>query len=112
MKLLLDQNLSHKLAARLADVFPGTTQARLLQLARAGDSEIWFYARTHNLVIVTKDNDFAELAVLRGAPPKVVWLRLGNCSTVSVERLLRANWEAIEQLTIDPERTILELFDS
>ena len=111
MKLLLDHNLSHKLVSRLGDVFPDSSQTRLLSFSRAADPEIWFYARTHNFVIVSKDNDFAELAILRGAPPKVVWLRIGNCSSAAVERLLRNNISLIEQLVADPERVVLELYD-
>lgn len=110
MKLLLDHNLSHKLVVRLADVYPESTQTRFLNFRRAGDPEIWFYARTHGFVLVTKDNDFAELAVLRGAPPKVVWLRIGNCSTAAVEHLLRAHASAIADFANDAERVVLELF--
>ena len=111
MKLLLDQNLSHKLVAQLEDVYPGSTQTRFLNYARAGDPEIWFHARTHDFVIVTKDNDFVELAVLRGSPPKVVWLRIGNCSTRAVERLLRTHAAEIRDLVSDPDRAVLELYD-
>lgn len=111
MKLLFDHNLSHKLAARLADVFPGSTQTRLLDFSRANDPEIWFYARTNDFVIVTKDNDFAELAVLRGAPPKVVWLRIGNCRSAAVERLLRSHANLISELVEDSDRVVLEIFD-
>lgn len=111
MKLLLDHNLSHKLVARLADIFPDSTQTRLIDFARAADPEIWFHARTHGFIIVSKDNDFAELAVLKGAPPKVVWLRIGNCSSGAVERLLRTHVSAIEDLVNDPERVVLELYD-
>jgi len=111
VKLLLDHNLSHKLVARLADIFPGSTQTRLIDFARAPDPEIWFHARTHGFIIVSKDNDFAELAVLKGAPPKVVWLRIGNCSSGAVERLLRTHASAIEALFNDPERVVLELYD-
>jgi predicted nuclease of predicted toxin-antitoxin system len=111
VKLLLDQNLSHKLVAQLEDVYPGSTQTRLLNYARAGDPEIWFHARTHDFVIVTKDNDFVELAVLRGSPPKVVWLRIGNCSTGAVERLLRTHLVEIRELVADPDRAVLELYD-
>lgn len=110
MKLLLDHNLSHRLVARLADAFPDSTQTRLLDFTRAADTEIWFYARTHGFSIVTKDNDFAELAVLRGAPPKVIWLRTGNCSSSAVERLLRAKYVEIIDFDDDPERVVLELF--
>lgn len=111
MKLLLDHNLSHKLVARLTDLYPDTTQTRLLGFARAADPEIWFHARTHGFVIVTKDNDFAELAVLRGAPPKVVWLRIGNCSSAAVEHLLRSNVSVISDFAEDAERVVLELYD-
>ena len=69
-----------------------------------------FHARTHDFLIVSKDNDFAELAVLRGAPPKVVWLRLGNCSTTAVELLLRRDLNVIAEFIADPDRVVLELF--
>ncbi|HYH08354.1 MAG TPA: DUF5615 family PIN-like protein [Thermoanaerobaculia bacterium] len=72
---------------------------------------MWFHARTHDLIIVTKDNDFAELAVLRGAPPKVVWLRIGNCSSAAVEQLLRRNRSVIAEFLDDAERVVLELYD-
>lgn len=111
MKLLLDHNLSHKLVARVADLFPDSTQTRLLGFERASDSHLWFYARTRGYVFVTKDRDVAELAILRGAPPKVVWLRVGNCSARDVERVLRANAAVIEAFVSDPERVVLELFD-
>ena len=111
MKLLLDHNLSHKLVARLADVFPGTTQTRLLNFGRTNDPQLWLFAKTHGYVFVTKDRDLAELAILRGAPPKVIWLRMGNCKTTFVEQTLRANIEAITRLSEDPEQVVLELFD-
>jgi predicted nuclease of predicted toxin-antitoxin system len=60
---------------------------------------------------VTKDKDVAELAILRGAPPKVIWLRMGNCTTIAVERTLRANIDAIMTLARDPYQVVLELFD-
>ena len=59
---------------------------------------MWAYAAANGLTIVTKDGDFNELVVLRGFPPRVVWLRLGNCSTADVEAALRAHLEAIEEL--------------
>ena len=110
MKFLFDHNLSHKLVARLTDVYPSSTQTRLLGFARAADPEIWFHARTHDFVIVSKDEDFSELAVLRGAPPKVIWLRLGNCSTAAVEQLMRRNVSVIAEFVADTERVVLELY--
>ena len=111
MKLLLDHNLSHKLVGKLADVYPESSQTRLLGFGRTGDSELWFYARTHGYLFVTKDRDVAELAILRGAPPKVVWLRTGNCTAAFVERTLRLNFEAITRFAADPESVVLELVE-
>jgi predicted nuclease of predicted toxin-antitoxin system len=110
VKLLFDHNLSHKLVSRLDDVYPHSAQTRLLGFARALDPEIWFYARTHDFIIVSKDEDFSELAVLRGSPPKVIWLRLGNCSTSAVERVLRTNIRVIVDFASDAERDVLELY--
>ncbi len=111
MKLLFDHNISHKLVARLADVFPDSTQTRLLNLGRTNDPQLWLIAKAHGYVFVSKDRDVAELAILRGAPPKVIWLRMGNCTTIAVERTLRANIDAIMDLVRDPYQVVLELFD-
>jgi predicted nuclease of predicted toxin-antitoxin system len=45
MKLLFDQNLSHKLARRLADLFPNSTHVREVGLKEAEDPEVWEYAK-------------------------------------------------------------------
>jgi predicted nuclease of predicted toxin-antitoxin system len=110
LKLFFDHHLSHKLVAKLADIFPDSSHTRLLGFSRTSDSDLWWYAKRHEYILVTKDEDIPELAVLRGAPPKVVWLRLGNCKTAVVERLIRRNVLRIQQLADDDERVILELF--
>jgi predicted nuclease of predicted toxin-antitoxin system len=53
-------------------------------LERADDRALWEYAREHGYVIVTKDDDFVRLQLLLGYPPKVILLRLGNCTTQQV----------------------------
>ena len=111
MKLFLDHNISHKLVASLADLFPDSTQTRLLNFGRTNDPQLWLFAKTHGYVFVTKDSDVAELAILRGAPPKVIWLRMGNCKTVVIERTLRANIRTITDFVNDPDQIVLELFD-
>ena len=89
MKLLFDQNLSPWLCRILADRFPGAIHVREAGLIEAADATIWRYAAQHGLAIVTKDADFRQGSFLQGHPPKTVWVRLGNCSTKSVEALLR-----------------------
>ena len=109
MKLLFDQNLSPHLASRLNDLFPDSSHVYLLGLDRVLDSEVWDYARDRGFIVVSKDADFSELSLLRGHPPKLIWLRVGNCTTRQIETLLRSNYEAIEQMNQDPTVGILSL---
>ena len=91
MKLLFDHNLSHKLVGRLSGIFPGSEHVRNVGLREATDHAVWEYAKAGDFAIVSKDEDFHQLSFLRGAPPKVVWVKLGNCATGDVERVLREN---------------------
>lgn len=109
MKLLLDENLSPRLAGRLADLFPGSRHVRDLGLLGRSDDEIWSHAAQHGFVIVSKDDDFHHLSFLRGAPPKVVNLRLGNCTTAQIESLLRARHETLLRFAADPDSGLLLL---
>lgn len=84
MRLLLDRNLSLKLVMQLANVFPGSTQARLLGLDRASDRTLWDRAAAGGFVPVAQDADSTEMAALYGPPPKVVWLRGGDRPTAEV----------------------------
>jgi predicted nuclease of predicted toxin-antitoxin system len=110
VKLLFDHNISPDLIQRLHDLFPGSNHVYQLNLHEADDPVLWAYARQHEFTIVSKDADMSELSMLRGFPPKLVWLRLGNCRTGDIEALIRANYQSIIQLVEDEERGILSLF--
>ncbi len=109
MRLLFDQNLSPKLVERLGDLFPGSVHVQSVGLDRASDDQVLEYSRLNGFVIVTKDVDFNNLSVVRGVPPKVIWLLLGNCTTAQIEGLLRARFSAIEAFEKDPEAGTLAL---
>lgn len=109
MKLLFDQNLSPKLPARLADIFPGSEHTDDASLGTAPDGVIWDYALDNVLAVVSKDEDYSHLSVLRGCPPKVLWLLLGNCTTRQVEALLRARLADIQAFEADPTAGVLAL---
>jgi predicted nuclease of predicted toxin-antitoxin system len=109
VRLLFDQNLSHRLVQRLADMYSDSEHVRDAGLARAPDDLVWAYARDHGLVIVSKDADFHQRSFLYGAPPKVVWIRRGNCSTRDVEQVLRAHVEAVLAFGADEDGSFLEL---
>lgn len=111
MKLLLfDQNISPKLVERLEDIYPHSVHVFNLDMADAMDLEIWEYAREHDFIIVTKDADFSEIGVVKGFPPKVIWIRRGNCSTQDIEDILRVNFEGVKNLSEDKDTGILILF--
>lgn len=89
MKLLFDQNLSPRLIKSLSDLYPHAVHVQSLGLATASDEQVWQYARMHGHVIVTKDVDFSERGILQGFPPKIIWIRRGNCTTNDIEHMLR-----------------------
>lgn len=107
MKLLFDQNLSFRLVASLADLFPGSTHVGAAGLDRSPDAEIWSFAASREFMIVSKDDDFRQLSMLRGAPPKVIWLQVGNCATSQIEQLLRRRYPTIESFSRGAESTFL-----
>ncbi len=108
-RLLFDENLSPSLATRLAHVFPGSQHARDLGLRGHPDSELWSCAAADGYTIVAKDDDFRQLSFLRGAPPKVVWLVVGNAGTERVARILEQQQPVIEKFVADPEESLLIL---
>jgi len=110
VKLLFDENLSPKLVKRLADLYPGSDHVYELGIDRTSDEELRDYAGRENFIIVTKDSDFSDLCILLGFPPKVIWIRRGNCSTAIIESILRQHSEDIEALDRDEIIGILTLF--
>jgi predicted nuclease of predicted toxin-antitoxin system len=110
MKLLLDQNLSFKLCDPLSELFPGTTQVRLVGLADASDRAIWEYAKSNGFYVVSLDSDFAEMAALLGPPPKIIWLRCGNQPTAVIEKLLRSHADVLEQFDMDSASACIEIY--
>ena len=109
MKLLLDENLSPRLPALLDDLYPGSSQIELLGLRGATDTFVWEYAKLHGYVLVSKDNDFRQRSFQFGAPPKVVWLSVGNAGTAMILDLLRATRDEIERFVGHPEEALLVL---
>lgn len=107
MKLLFDENLSPKLPLRLRDIFPDSLHVRDVGMKATVDPIVWDYAKDNNLMIVSKDSDMHDLSLVFGSPPKVIWLRLGNCSTLQVENLLRREFEAIKLFYQDQNSSLL-----
>ena len=109
MRLLLDENLSHRLVVRLSEAFPGTASVYHVGLHGQPDTAIWDYAIERGFVIVSKDDDFRQLSFLRGHPPKVVWLVVGNAGTDLVGELLLRSRDVLEVFFDGTEDAILTL---
>jgi predicted nuclease of predicted toxin-antitoxin system len=88
VRLLFDENLSPQLVRLVADLFPDSLHVRNVGLKSADDPVVWQYAKENRLIIVSKDSDLQQRSFVPGHPPKLVWVRLGNCSTSDVETLV------------------------
>ena len=109
MRLLFDQNVAPRLVEALSDLFPDSTHVRRLGMAEASDREIWVHARDSGFAIVSKDNDFQQMSFVFGAPPKVIWIRRGNCSVAEIEEVLRTNAARVIEFDEDEETSYLVL---
>jgi predicted nuclease of predicted toxin-antitoxin system len=109
LKLLVDENLAPRLTGDLADLFPGSIHVSSAELGSTPDAVIWEYAKTHRFTFLTKDKDFASLGIAWGAPPKVILLQTGNCSTAIVERIIRDNAVRFSDFENDTRRSLLVL---
>jgi len=56
------------------------------------------------------DVDFAEMAALLRAPPKVIWLRAGNQSTAAISKLMRRHADLIVTFGNDNDAACLEIY--
>jgi predicted nuclease of predicted toxin-antitoxin system len=109
MSLLFDENLSRRLIALLADVYPNSDHVLLAGLSALDDQTVWLTAAARGLAIVSKDSDFRTLSATLGSPPKVVWLRVGNGPTREIEGLLRSRVADVRTFLADQTRSLLEL---
>ncbi len=109
MKLLFDENLSPKLPHLLVSLFPGSVHVRGCGLLGRSDEDVWEYARTNGFTVVLKDSDFQQRSLLYGHPPKLVWLRVGNCTRQQLVLLITTYERDIRKLDTDPFESVLVL---
>ena len=109
MKLLFDENLSDRIVPQVLDLYPDSTHVKALRLTQTSDTLIWSFAQQHNYTIVSKDADFHQRSLVFGHPPKLVFLRVGNCPTSRITHLLRSNYVLLSAFDSDPGSSILVL---
>ena len=89
MKLLVDANISWRLLRTISQHFPDSVHVdNITPEIPLKDLDIWNFALEHNYMILTNDEDFFELYVFKGFPPKLIILRTGNVSTRNLSKVL------------------------
>ena len=109
MKLLFDQNISHRILDKLPELFKESTSVKKEGLINETDKVIWEFVKLEGFVIVTRDSDFNDLTALYGFPPKIVWIRSGNLKTNDIADLLIRNFEAIQVFLEDENLGCFEI---
>lgn len=107
MRLLFDNNLSFRLKRLLSDVFPESAHVTDEGFGDDRDETVWFFARDNGFTIVSKDDDFTQLSLYHGAPPKLVLLQVGNRSTDDIATILRESAKSVRAFEDDVDANIL-----
>ena len=111
MILLLDANISWRLTKTLKPAFDEVLHVDSIELTQPPkDIEIWDFAKERDAIIVTNDDDFYKLSLLKGFPPKVVILRTGNQANNFLSELITKHKSDIENLYCSEDCGILEIF--
>jgi len=109
MKLLFDENLSPKLATVLADIFPESVHVDRIGLGGGSDNEVWIYAKNNDYIVVSKDSDFYDKSILLGHPPKIIWIKRGNCSNRQIQLILRNKADEIRSFNDTPDLSFIQI---
>jgi len=110
MKLLIDDNISWRLGKCLQDVFPGSIHVSRCGLPTpAGDWAIHDFAKRNDYILLTQDDDFEVISLLRGVPPKVILLRTGNMRVRDMEQILRGGLDEIFEFLREEDKCVLHI---
>ncbi len=110
MKLLFDENISHRILKKLIPDYQNSIHCKSIQPLPKNDIDIWNHAKENNFVIVTFDEDFYEWMLLNGFPPKIIWIRTGNTSTSAIAEIINNKSSEIKNFLSNEEVGILELY--
>ena len=109
MKLMFDENLSPKLVQALTDIFPDSAHVDRIGFGGSSDDDVWNYAKANGFTLVSKDSDFYNKSMLHGHPPKVIWIKRGNCTNRQILLLLRNKLEAISSFILDDQVSFIAI---
>ena len=111
MKILIDQNISYRLIPHIIQALPDVHHVKTLGLINAPDYQIFRYALENGFqAILTLDEDFYNILLSHGTPPKVIWLRLKNASVATQAQHIINNLLLIRRFLNDDSADCLEIF--
>ena len=96
MNFLVD----NQLPPALARFIESELKAAAMHVADVGlrDAEVWGYASAKDLILISKDEDFANM-ILSRPTTRLIWVRIGNCRRLLLLEQFRRMWPRIcEQL--------------
>ncbi len=109
----LDENLSWRMVKKLIPFFKDVIHVSSLKINQpATDISIWNYAKENSFTIVSKDDDFEKIVLLRKAPPKLLFLKTYNLETDKLTDLIVKNKEKIIEFIDSKENDILEIYSN
>lgn len=108
MKFLIDHQLPPALAEFLRGLGHDSRHVRELGLKSDDDLAIWKFAAANDLILISKDQDFFDLASRPNEGGKLIWVRLGNCRN---QPLLQAFEKFLPQIlqSLDQDSRIIEI---
>jgi predicted nuclease of predicted toxin-antitoxin system len=109
MRFLFDQNISHRILKYLSTSIEAT-HVRNVRLINSSDQEIWEYAQKNKYIIVTQDSDFNDIYLLKGFPPKIIWIKSGNLKTSEIAELIHNGYQKIIEFDNNLELGLLEIY--
>ncbi|WP_426094299.1 DUF5615 family PIN-like protein [Flavobacterium sp. DSR2-3-3] len=78
----------------------------------ADDISIWDYAKKYGFTIISKDDDFEKIVLLRKAPPKLIYLKTYNLDTKKSVDLIQKNKDKIIEFIDLEENDIFEIYSN
>ncbi|MFL0681941.1 MAG: DUF5615 family PIN-like protein [Algoriphagus aquaeductus] len=109
MRLLFDQNISPKILKKGLWSDLEVQHVRFVGLEDSSDLEIFQFAKLNEFSIVTFDSDFFDLSLMKGFPPKIIWIRTGNLTTKSIFEIFLTHKNQINEFLENENSGVLEI---
>ncbi len=111
LEIWVDTNISPIIAKWMGEYLRIKVKSSYtLDFHRMDDLKIYYLAKDHgNVVLVSKDADFPELISRLGSPPKLINLKIGNCSNQLLWNRIKPNIDQALKMLANDEIDIVEL---